>query len=304
MSVAGNPQPAYRVLREPRREVLHVRGLDLSLRRWGTPPSPLAPPIFLLHGWLDTGDSFQFIVDAFAHDWPFVALDWRGFGRSQWSQDGYWFPDYLADLDAVLDLLSPGVPVHLIGHSMGGNIATLYAGLRPERVRSVVNLEGFGLPDTKPSDAPGRLRQWLAEVKAAPALKEYESLAQLAAIIGHRYPRIPPERCAYLAATWSTVNPDGRLRLLGDARHYRVNPILYRREEAEACWRGVRAPLQLLLADESPYLIKLGQQAIAERFRACIPHVEIVNMAGVGHLLHIESPEVIAPLIEAFLLAN
>ena len=62
--------------------------------------------------------------------------------------------------------------------------------------------------------------------------------------------------------------------------------------------------MQLLLADESPYLIKLGQQAIAERFRACIPHVEIVNMAGVGHLLHIESPEVIAPLIEAFLLAN
>jgi pimeloyl-ACP methyl ester carboxylesterase len=304
MSSAGLPQSTYPVLREPRREMLRIRGLNLAVRRWGPPPPADVPPIVMLHGWLDTGDSFQFIVDAFEHDWPLIALDWRGFGRSQWSQDGYWFPDYLADLDALLESLSPGVPVRLVGHSMGGNIAMLYAGLRPERVHSVVNLEGFGLPDTEPTDAPARLRQWLGEVKAAPGFKEYESPAQLAAIIGHRYPRISPQRCAYLAATWSASDAGGRVRLLGDARHYRVNPILYRRQEAEACWREVRAPVQLLLADESAYLVKLGLETVAARFRACIPHIEIINIAGVGHLLHMERPEVIAPLVEAFLLAH
>ena len=51
----------------------------------------------------------------------------------------------------VLDLLSPQAPAPLVGHSMGGNIACSYAGIRPERVRCVVNLEGFGLARTAPS---------------------------------------------------------------------------------------------------------------------------------------------------------
>ena len=125
--------------------------------------------MFLLHGWQDTGDTFQFMVDAFEQDWPLAALDWRGFGRSEWPQDGYWFPDYLADLDALLDQLSPAAPACLVGHSMGGNIAALYAGMRPERVRCVVNLEGFGLPRTSPEQAPARLRKWLDQVKARAA---------------------------------------------------------------------------------------------------------------------------------------
>ena len=84
---------AYQVLREPRHETLRVRGIDIHLTRWGPAPSESAPPIFLLHGWLDCGETFQFVVDALQCEWPLVALDWRGFGRSEWPQDGYWFPD-------------------------------------------------------------------------------------------------------------------------------------------------------------------------------------------------------------------
>ena len=149
---------AYRVLREPRHETLRVRGLDMHLTRWGPEPSGSVPPVFLLHGWLDCGETFQFMVDALRRDWPLVALDWRGFGRSEWPQQGYWFPDYLGDLDAVLDQLSPAAPARLVGHSMGGNIACSYAGVRPERVRCVVNLEGFGLARTSPAQAPARMR--------------------------------------------------------------------------------------------------------------------------------------------------
>ena len=80
-------------------------------------------------------ETFQFLVDCFSADRTCIAIDMRGFGRTQRPDDGYWFPDYLADVDALLDQLAPDAPVDLIGHSMGGNIAMLYAGARPNRVR-------------------------------------------------------------------------------------------------------------------------------------------------------------------------
>jgi pimeloyl-ACP methyl ester carboxylesterase len=291
----------YRVLRPPRHETLRVRGLDLHLTRWGPQPSDSAAPVFLLHGWADTGDTFQFMVDAFGGDWPLVALDWRGFGRSEWARDGYWFPDYLADLDALLERLSPRVPARIVGHSMGGNIAGLYAGLWPDRVRCVVNLEGFGMPRTTPDQAPAQLRKWLDQVKTAPTLKDYESFEQLASIILSRYPRFTEAQSMFVAQAWGRLEADGRVHLLGDARHRWVNPVLYRREEAEACWRGIRAPMLMLLGEQSEYLPRLGADGTDSGFRAVIAGIEIIRIADTGHMLHIERPDLVAPLVESFL---
>jgi len=295
---------AYRVRRAPRHETLRIRGLDIHLTRWGPEPSAAALPVFLLHGWQDTGDTFQFMVDAFQRDWPLAALDWRGFGRSEWSQDGYWFPDYLADLDALLDQLSPGVPAPLVGHSMGGNIASLYAGIRPERVRCVVNMEGIGLPRTSPQQAPGRQRKWLDELKVTPALKEYDSFEQLAAIVRARYPKVSSAHAAFVATAWGKLEANGRVRLLGDARHRRVNPVLYKREDAEACWREIRAPVLLMLGEESEHLPNLGADGSMTAFRSIMPDIEFARVAGAGHMLHIERPDLVAPLVEKFLSAH
>jgi pimeloyl-ACP methyl ester carboxylesterase len=64
------------------------------------------------------------------------------------------FADYLADLDQLLDHYAPGEAVDLVGHSMGGNVAMMYAGVRPARIRRLVNLEGFGMPATRPARRP------------------------------------------------------------------------------------------------------------------------------------------------------
>ena len=99
----------------------------------------------MVHGWMDVAASYQFVVDAFAHDHYVIAPDWRGYGSPGSAlhapgagpadvlagTDSYWFPDYLADLDFLIDHYSPDAPVHLVGHSMGGNVAMLYAGVRP-----------------------------------------------------------------------------------------------------------------------------------------------------------------------------
>jgi pimeloyl-ACP methyl ester carboxylesterase len=299
-----NSATAYQVLRTPRHETLRLRGLDHHLRRWGPVPSASQLPVILLHGWQDTGDTFQFMVDAFRNDRPLAALDWRGFGRSGWAQEGYWFPDYLADLDALLEQLSPDVPARIVAHSMGGNIACLYAGLRPDRVRCIVNLEGFGLPRNSPQQAPLQLRKWLEQVKTVPALKDYESFEQLASVIRFRYPRFTATQSAFVAQAWGRLDPDGRVRLWGDARHRRVNPILYKREEAEACWRGIKAPILMLSGDQSEYLTKLGADGAEAAFRAVMPTIEIAQIKGAGHMLHIERPDLVAPLVENFLSAH
>ncbi len=291
------------MLRVPRHETMRVRGLDLHLTRWGPDPSESNLPVFLLHGWQDTGDTFQFMVDEFKRDWPLVALDWRGFGRSEWPQDGYWFADYLADLDALLEGLSLGAPARIVGHSMGGNIASLYAGVRPERVRCVANLEGFGLPRSSPQQAATQLRQWLDQVKSRPTLKDYDSVEQLATVIRFRYPRFNDAQAAFVAAAWSKER-DGRIRLLGDSRHRWVNPVRYHREDAEACWREVKAPVLMLLGEESEYLSKLGADGSDAALRNIIPQIEILRIAGAGHMLHIEKANVVAPLIEDFLSAH
>jgi alpha-beta hydrolase superfamily lysophospholipase len=92
-------------------QFLAVRGLSYHVRSWG---DAAAPKLFMLHGWMDVGASFQFLVDALARDWCVLAPDWRGFGQSAWCEDGYWFADYLADLDALLEHFTPDAPARVV----------------------------------------------------------------------------------------------------------------------------------------------------------------------------------------------
>jgi pimeloyl-ACP methyl ester carboxylesterase len=173
----------YEPRHPPRTQSIVLRGLRHHLTRWG--PAD-APPIVLLHGWMDTGATFQFLVDAFEEPFAFVAPDFRGFGQSEWEPHGYWFPNYLADLDALLDAMSPQEPAIIIGHSMGGNVASLYAGVKPERVRKLVNMEGLGLPRTKPEQAPARYREWLDQLHGSPSFAPYTSFEQFAGFLAGR----------------------------------------------------------------------------------------------------------------------
>lgn len=288
----------YQPLRPPRHEIVILRGLRHHLTRWG-PASD--SPTLLLHGWMDTGDTFQFVVDELPAQRAFVALDWRGFGRSQWEANGYWFPNYLADLDALLDIVSPSRPAQIVGHSMGGNVACLYAGVRSEHVRRLVNIEGCGLPRTSAEKAPERYREWLDQLRSAPAFADYASHDQLAEFLSGRNPRLPPERAAFIARRWAQESAPDRVRISSDPRHKLVNPVLYRREEAEACWRRITAPVLLLLAASSELRPRLGADGSEECFRALIANLRIETLAECGHMMHHERPEAVARLLETFL---
>ncbi len=287
----------YRPSRPGRHQTLPIRGLEHHLIRWG-PDSD--DPLLLLHGYADCAASFQFTADEIAPELPLVAIDWRGFGGSARSPGGYWFPDYTADLERIIDELCPHGPARLVGHSMGANVAMIYAGVRPARVRCLINLEGFGLPRTESSQAPARLEKWLDQLRQPVELADYADTAELAARIAGRNPRLTPERAAFIAECWSAPLPGGGVRLLADPAHRLVNPYLYRREEMEACWRRIEARVLLVIGAESDHVARLDAEGGAEMLKSLIRDLRIERVAGAGHMLHHEEPRAVARLIEAF----
>jgi pimeloyl-ACP methyl ester carboxylesterase len=288
-------------MRQSESQFLEVRGLRYHVRRW---PQPGAPKLFLTHGWMDVSASFQFLVDALRGRWDVYAPDWRGYGLTAWGKsDCYWFPDYLADLDFLLNQLEPGKPVNLVGHSLGGNVVGLYAGIRPERVAKLVNLEGFGLPPTRPEQAPRRYAAWLDELAEKPQLRPYENFLELSGRLRTNNPRLTQERADFLARHWGREE-DGRVVLRGDPAHKVINPLLYRYEEARACWQQVSAPVLWVDAAESDTLkrMKMDPAQQAER-RAAFRNLRYETVPEAGHMLHHDQPEAVARLMEDFLSA-
>jgi len=276
-----------------------VRGLRYHLREWGEAG---APRLVMLHGWMDVSASFQFVVDALEHDWHVIAPDWRGYGLTDRGPgDCYWFPDYLGDLDAILDEVSPEIPALLVGHSMGGNIALLYAGARQQRVRAVVNLEGFGLKDNPPGLAPGRYARWLDELKAPPTARRYASVTDIADRLRRNNPRLDRERAAFLAGHWSRRNEEGEYEVAGDPAHKIVNPVLYRWAEVEACWAAIACPVLWVEATDTDAHRWAGDAAEIARRIAALKSVEVARVADAGHMLHHDQPQAVARLIEGFL---
>jgi pimeloyl-ACP methyl ester carboxylesterase len=290
-----------------RSRFLKIRGLDLHLREWGPADADAARRLVMLHGWMDVSASFQFVVDALDPSWHVVAPDWRGYGRSARAPaDCYWFPDYLADLEHILDEVERDAPVQLVGHSMGGNVAMLYAGIRPARVRAVVNLEGVGLHAASPEQAPRRYAQWLDELKAGASLRDYANVDEVAARLARNNPRLTAERAAFLARHWAEPDGRGRYRVAGDPAHRIVNPVLYRVDEAMACWRAITARVLVLIGAETDmwrHLAPRREDAEAELSRrfAAVPHAEYALIDGAGHMLHHDQPNVLAERISAFL---
>jgi pimeloyl-ACP methyl ester carboxylesterase len=298
----------YQVKRISRSEFVPVRQLNYHVRCWGE-AGPEQTPLVLLHGWMDVAASFQFVVDALERDHFIIAPDWRGFGLTpSGGADAFWFPDYLADLDALLDHYAPGQSVNLVGHSMGANVAMVYAGVRPGRIRRLINLEGFGLPNTTPTQAPGRYVQWLDGVKqfnsGALKLKSYDSPEAVAARLAKNNRYLSMDKARWLANHWSAELSPGQWAILGEAAHKIPNAQLYRVDEVLAVHRNITAPtLMVEASDDSMNAWWRGQFTLAEhheRLKA-VANIEIVQVPDCGHMLHHDQPQAVAELLERFL---
>jgi pimeloyl-ACP methyl ester carboxylesterase len=302
----------YKEKRISRSELVPIRGIDYHVRHWGEASSTL-PPLVLVHGWMDVSASYQFVVDAlsdaFVQGRSIIAPDWRGYGKTGAAgADNFWFPDYLADLDFLLDHYAGDQAVDLVGHSMGGNVAMLYAGVRPARIRKLVNLEGFGMPATRASQAPGRFAKWMDELKSLHrgemALKPYKDADGVARRLMRTNPRLTQAKADWLAGHWAAPDAAGQWNILGDAAHKITNAQLYRVDEVLEIYRSISAPtLAIEASDDSLGKWWAGKYTLAEyheRLKA-VPQISTAVVQDAGHMLHHDQPEQLARLIESFL---
>jgi pimeloyl-ACP methyl ester carboxylesterase len=294
---------------------LQIRSHTAQVLTWGDPAST---PVLMLHGWMDVAASFQFLIDALKHDWYVIAPDQRGYGGTDWTREtsGYWFADYVADLEAVIDHFSPSAPINLVGHSLGGNVCCNFAGVRPHRVAKLVSLDGFGVPAASASKAAERYVKWLDAVKLSEPLSSYESSAKVADRLQKNNAKLTRERAVWLAQHWAELKADGRWHLRADPAHKMPFPTVYRLDEAISIWSHVTAPTLWLGASESAAKLWNGytddtlvptqkdghpEGSFASRLGA-FQNMQFEVIQGAGHMLHHDAPDVVAARVEAHLL--
>lgn len=264
------------------------------------------PALVLLHGLMDNSAGFAPLLAALETqgmlERDVIAPDWRGHGDSEATPGAYWFPNYLADLEALLEALGVSAPVILVGHSMGGQIASLYAGTRPSRVAGLITLDSLNVPDSDPDEAPKRYSDWLDTLADGALASErlYDSVANFAARLARRYPELGDPARHYLAASWLRPTVDGRHRLCADPAHGRRMPYGFRAAEAAALWREVRCPVLCIDGGRSPATVFVDADTLAAR-RGCFADIEHVTLPDCGHMLHVQDAPAVAASMAAFL---
>jgi pimeloyl-ACP methyl ester carboxylesterase len=183
---------------------------------------------------------------------------------------------------------------------MGGKITSQYAGMRPDRIAQLINIEGFGMPSLEPKQIISRYGKWLDSLQTPSQLRDYDDFAALEAKLIKASPKLTADRAEFIARCWGEeVDIDGstRIRLRADPRHKDPNPVPYHREDALAIWNNTTAKTLWVAAEGTMFSSFLfGLREAGESYR---PDKEIL-LTGSGHMLHLEQPEKIGELIEDF----
>lgn len=289
----------------------NLNGLTFQFHHWSGQALGVhdrALLVFCLHGFMDHGLTFDPLIKALG--WQAFAWDARGFGQTAWipRYDYYHFFDYLRDLHMALNTLFAETgteQVLLLGHSMGGMIASLYAGVYPERVAGLINLEGWMIPDTSPQDVPQRLRTWLSQCGDVNALTPFARYSRPEAAqerMQRQDPRLSPAQIEYLSAPILAQDESGYF-WRHDPLHRTRSPQPFRLDQAQACWEAITAPQLLLYGDDSP-ICKLPDRTVRWRsFGLENPERDttVHRIAEAGHNLHLHQPDQVAQAIQAWL---
>lgn len=277
---------------------IDVRGVRYCVRKWGPED---ARPIVFLHGTQDNSLTFQFMVEHLRGDWCVIAPDWRGHGRSQWVSQGYWFHEFVADLDVLVDTLLPDVAFPVVGHSLGGNIASVYAGLMPDRVTHLISLDGFGpLTNRVPVDPRTILTRLLSIPKTGRGHRSYPSVEAVAARLMKANRRLTRDQAVFLASHATTDDGAGGRTWVFDPSHQMALPSLHSMEEWGAVWSAIRAPTLWVSSEDQRPFAATAVPGEMERRAALMPAVKRVRIADTGHNLHHDAPALMAHLAEEF----
>ena len=271
---------------------LQTPWLRMTARVWGTSDGI---PVLAVHGWLDNAASFDGLARLLP-DVQLAAVDLPGHGYSGHRPRGmhYHFVDFVADVLGAADALG-WERFALLGHSMGGGIASLLAAIYPERVTRVAMIEGLGPPISDEAAGPSHLRR---------------AIEQMHALRGKRLPVYPSveaaiqARCQGSDLSWAAATQlvERGLQAVGrgfvwrtDPRLRFVSPLYLSETQVLAYMERIKIPA-LLLCGESGYLV---QRAYMQERYARIADLRVELVCG-GHHPHLEDPESCARWLRDF----
>lgn len=267
----------------------------LAAKAWGDPASP---PLLALHGWLDNAGSFDRLAPLLAQERYVVALDLRGHGRSAHLPEGGWYHyvDRFDELREVLDHFG-WARADLLGHSLGGTLASLFAALYPERVGELLLIEALGPLTNAAEDALAQLRRALDQRAAFAARRPLRVFPDLAAAVAARVAANGlSEPAARAIVERGVVAVDGGYVWSSDPRLTLASPSRFTEAQVLAMLSGIRAPTLLVLATPATSYLPT---AMMDARAAEVAGIRVVRLPG-NHHLHLEDAEAVAAAIRAF----
>ncbi|MFY8274833.1 alpha/beta fold hydrolase [Pseudoalteromonas sp. SSDWG2] len=157
-----------------------IKTRNLELKGLANTPTPIGSHehdiVIALHGWQDNAASFAPLMSSMPNDIPMYAFDWPGHGGSDWRGDDahYYFVDYVDDLNQVIEQLS-AKRIHLVGHSMGAMVASLFCACFADKVASLTLIEGIGLLSATPVELKSLLQRALVQRGREAKMRVYDS---------------------------------------------------------------------------------------------------------------------------------
>ena len=278
-------------MREIELQLPHMR---LAGRSWG---AAQLPKLLALHGWLDNAATFDRLAPLLCANFHIVALDLPGHGRSDWRAPGAWYHhvDYPGEVLQAAQVLG-WERFGLLGHSLGGAVASAIAAAVPERIEQLLLIEALGPVATGPEKALTLLQQALSE-RGAVGEKSLRVFADESAAVQARRRANGLSEAAAAALVSRGIKPvPGGFIWSTDPRLTLTSPLRYVEEHIHVILRGIRAPTMLVLAQpEQPYL----KREMIDRRIAEVADIEVQRLPGTHHL-HLEDPQPVAATLLDF----
>ncbi len=301
-------EPSYPQAVAPERErTVSCDGVGIRVYEWGDPG---ATPVVLVHGMFDHGRGFDTLAPHLAERFRVLAVDSRGHGDSDWVDVYGWTSD-ARDVGQVLAEL--GEPAHLVGHSRGGGLATDTAAAFPERVRRLVNIDGFGPPpegftppgrkDEPRGEPPEEFARFLDTRRSLTQRDGWRPYPSLDALVERRAEQNPR-----LDSAWLRYFVFHGARQVEGGWSWKVDPLAgmgagpWQPDWIAPGWRGVRAPTLGVLGTVPDAWGPLDEGLVRERVSQ-IGDFELVRIEGTGHFVHMEQPAETARVLLDFLLS-
>lgn len=270
-----------------------LAGLTLHALERGPATAPTT--VVFLHGWLDHCHGFDWLIAQLPAEWRTFALDFRGHGESDPLPRGasHAFTDHVGDVEALVRHFGLS-KLHLVGHSLGGSVALVYAAARPALVQSLTLIEALGPSGGEPARAVDRIRDHVDDLFKPVRRRVYATVEEAGTRVAEANSSYAPAVAQHMAK-YGTAPVDGGVVFRGDPMVKRTSGMAYDEAQILALCAAVACPVQVIQGSNG---MTLDDAVMDARLKA-LRSPKVTKIEG-GHHVHLDQPAAVAAQIRSF----